>query len=273
MFFMPVVEPYAISEPLSVAGRINMNYQIMPFTNIRRATGLHALMKGEFMTAIPNGAAYMAKNFKAQPSNQQVWDVYYDETTAPQQYWHRPINVHETLKQFDERFENQLSGTNINGLFRSASQICEMHLIPDVSYGTSVAVAELLPPLKNLSKTTRNNAMTQFWQGHKITGENVRERPYSNLYARLTTRSNTFRVHVRSQVLKKARSTDPAIFDATRDSVLSEYRGSSLIERYIDPSDTDHPLPDYATGGSPFNNPPLDTFYQFRIIETKRFNP
>jgi hypothetical protein len=31
---MPVVEPYAISEPLSVAGRVNLNYQIVPFTNI-----------------------------------------------------------------------------------------------------------------------------------------------------------------------------------------------------------------------------------------------
>ncbi|OYW27750.1 MAG: hypothetical protein B7Z47_06395, partial [Chthoniobacter sp. 12-60-6] len=37
LFFMPVVEPYAISEPLSIAGRINLNYQIVPFTNITRA--------------------------------------------------------------------------------------------------------------------------------------------------------------------------------------------------------------------------------------------
>ncbi len=30
LFSMPVVEPYPISEPLSTAGRINMNYQIVP---------------------------------------------------------------------------------------------------------------------------------------------------------------------------------------------------------------------------------------------------
>ncbi len=36
---MPVVEPYPISEPLSTAGRINMNYQIVPFTYINRDNG------------------------------------------------------------------------------------------------------------------------------------------------------------------------------------------------------------------------------------------
>ena len=273
MFFMPVVEPYAISEPLSVAGRINMNYQIMPFTHIRRATGMHAVMKGEFITAIPDGDAFYAKGFKSSPSTPQVWDIYFDERTSPQKYWHRPINVDETLVQFDERFAHMTSGAGASGLFLSASQICEMHLIPDVSSGVSVMSGENLPPLVHLSRTQRKNAMQAFWQNHRVTGENVRERPYSNLYSRLTTRSNTFRVHVRSQVIKKARSTDPAVFDVNHDSVLSEYRGSSLIERFIDPTDTDNPLPDYGTSGNPIGEEPLDTFYQYRVIENKRFNP
>jgi hypothetical protein len=115
--------------------------------------------------------------------------------------------------------------------------------------------------------------MRAFWQNHRATGDNVRERPYSNLYARLTTRTNTFRVHVRAQVLKKARSTAPNEFDSTKDSVLSEYRGSTLIERYIDPTDTTNPIPDYAASPNPLNLPPLDTFYQFRVLESKRFNP
>jgi uncharacterized protein (TIGR02600 family) len=273
MFFMPVVEPYAISEPLSVAGRINMNYQILPFTNIRRATGMHAVMKGEFMTAIPNGDVYNAKNFKAQPNTQQVWDTYYDEKLSPQKYWHRPINVTETLQQFEERFANQITGPGASGLFRSASQICEMHLIPDVSAGVTVGGQETLPPLEGLSRTTRPTAMTTFWRNHSATGDNVRERPYSNLYSRLTTRSNTFRVHVRAQVLKKARSTAANIFDPASDSVLSEYRGSTLIERYIDPTDVSHPIPDYAASPSPLSLPPLDTFYQYRVLESKRFSP
>jgi uncharacterized protein (TIGR02600 family) len=273
MFFMPVVEPYAISEPLSVAGRVNMNYQIMPFTNIRRATGMAAVMKGEFITAIPDGDPYFSKNFRAQPNSQQVWDQYFDERVSPQKYWHRPINVMETLEQFEEKFNNQLTGPSASGLFRSASQICEIHLIPDVSNGTSVASGESLPPLEGLSRTTRPTAMSAFWKNHRVTGDNVKERPYSNLYARLTTRSNTFRVHVRAQVLKKARSSAANEFDSTRDSVLSEYRGSTLLERFIDPTDVANPIPDYAAAGNPLNLPPLDTFYQFRVIESKRFNP
>ncbi len=44
-FWMPVVEPYAISEPLSTAGKINMNFQIVPFTYIERSTGLYAVLE------------------------------------------------------------------------------------------------------------------------------------------------------------------------------------------------------------------------------------
>ncbi|MEI6536174.1 MAG: Verru_Chthon cassette protein A, partial [Verrucomicrobiaceae bacterium] len=40
LFWMPVIEPYAISEPFSTAGKINLNYAIAPFSYIRRATGL-----------------------------------------------------------------------------------------------------------------------------------------------------------------------------------------------------------------------------------------
>jgi len=286
MFSMPVVEPYAISEPLSMAGRINLNFQIMPFTNIRRATALHALMKGEFITAVPNGEAYNSKNFNtlrqgSGPTNVNYWDEKND-----QQYWHRPINVKETLVQFDEKFNGTAAGANHNitqvrGLFRSASQICEMHLIPDVSQGTS-ANENMTASLTGLTAQNRQDNMDLFWQTHSVTGENVRERPYSNLYNRITTRSNTFRVHVRAQMIKKARSSTPTIFDTTKDAILSEYRGSTLIERYIDPNvrtnpldpkDTTTAIPDYAQGGNPLGQAPLESFYRFRALESKRFNP
>ncbi len=57
LFWMPVVEPYAISEPFSTAGKINMNYQIMPFTYITRETGVRAVLAAERMLAIPGKAA------------------------------------------------------------------------------------------------------------------------------------------------------------------------------------------------------------------------
>jgi uncharacterized protein (TIGR02600 family) len=266
MFFMPVVEPYAISEPLSVAGRINLNYQIMPFTNIKRATGLHALMKGEYMTAIPNADATRAKTFRR--STAQRWDEYWDETTD-RRFWHRPIDVTETLRQFDERFENDgnLPATS-RGLFRTASQICEIHLIPSDRQGTNTV---------NVSKPTRannrQNQMDNFWLQHSVTGDNVRERPYSNIYSRVTTRSNTFRVHMRAQVIRKARSVPVDTVDPVKDAIVSEYRGSTLIERYIDPTDVTVVIPDYAASSNPLSLPSLETFYKFRTLETKRFSP
>jgi uncharacterized protein (TIGR02600 family) len=286
LFFMPVVEPYAISEPLSSAGRINLNYQIMPFTNIIRATGMHALMKGEFMTAIPrNDDVNKSKTFQT-AATAAMWnstgDRYWGEQPSSpggRKLWHRPIDVTKTLYQFEQKFRHSATGANhalgrFRGLFRSASQICEIHLIPDVSEGPS-ADGEVLGSVGNITPNTNDwqEKMDEFWQNHSPTGDNTRERPYSNLYARVTTRSNTFRVHMRAQVLRKARSVAADVVDPAKDAVLGEYRGSALIERYIDPTDTLNPIPDYAASTNPLNLPPLETFYKFRTLESKRFSP
>ncbi len=59
LFWMPIVEPYAISENFSTAGKVNMNYQILPFTYINRPTALLAAMKVEMGTAVPNGGLHL----------------------------------------------------------------------------------------------------------------------------------------------------------------------------------------------------------------------
>jgi hypothetical protein len=108
-----------------------------------------------------------------------------------------------------------------------------------------------------------------FWYNHVLSGDNVRERPYANIYPRLTTKSNTFTVHYRVQTLQKLKN-DPnqSQWVEGRDQILGEYRGSSIVERYIDPSDTT--IPDYATASNP---PSLDSYYKFRVLSTKRFTP
>ncbi|MFN0077520.1 MAG: Verru_Chthon cassette protein A [Prosthecobacter sp.] len=274
MFTMPVVEPYAISEPLSTAGRINLNYQIMPFTNITRATGLHALMKAEMITAVPNIDIHLAKQYVFRNPSSNVIDLttpgaFWNEQ-ADQKFWHRSINVYETLRQFDERFrcDSQLP-VRTRGLFRSPSQICEVHLIPEFRSG-SVNVGGNTPNPR-LSVSSRPQAMENFWLNCRVTADNVRERPYSNLYSRITTRSNTFRVHVRSQMVKKTRSSAPDVFDPVKDAVLSEYRGSMLVERYVDLNDSNNRVPDHPVDG--VNAPSLDNYYRFRVLETKRFSP
>ncbi len=57
LFTMPVVEPYAISEPFSTAGKINMNYQIVPFTYIDRSTGVKAVLNSELIARVPKAAS------------------------------------------------------------------------------------------------------------------------------------------------------------------------------------------------------------------------
>lgn len=283
LFFMPVVEPYAISEPLSVAGRLNLNYQIIPFTNIRRATGLHALMKGEFMTAIPTNADVNNAKSYAQVATSGMWsssgDRFWNESTD-RKFWHRPIDVTKTLYQFEQKFRHTATGSNhaaarYRGLFRSPSQICEIHLIPDVSKGASVG--ETLGSIGSITDSTSGTqlqtVMDQFWQNHAPTGDNTRERPYSNIYNRVTTRGNTFRVHMRAQVIRKTRSTAVDTVDPVKDVVVSEYRGSSLIERYIDPTDATTTIPDYAASTNPLSLTPLERFYKFRTLESKRFSP
>ena len=159
------------------------------------------------------------------------------------------INTAETLKQWDAKFAG-------NELFVSSSQICDLHLIPS---GTTITLSG--------NTTNADSQMSTFWSTRAITGDNSRERPYTNLLGRLTTKSNSFTVHFRVQVLKKSPATPVDQWVEGRDIVASEYRGSTLIERYIDPNNTS--IPDFATNTSAN----IDDFYRFRVIQTRRFAP
>lgn len=263
LFWMPIVEPYAISEPFSTAGKINMNYEIAPFSYIRRATGLRAVMKSEEPFVVPNEASKISKLWdhetndwpsyanSARCSDPQVrsdWDKAY-KGLAPFDKMRRPLAAEETLKQFDARFAD-------GRIFRSASEICELHLVRE---------GELL---------TDYTGGTDFWSKNLPTGENTRERPYTNLYGRLTTKSNVFTVHFRAQVLRKAGSASPAEWNEDKDQMVSDYRGSTMIERYIDPAN-----PSFTTGSAKFvdlatsTNATVDDFYRLRVISTKKFVP
>ncbi|MFN6095296.1 MAG: Verru_Chthon cassette protein A, partial [Verrucomicrobiota bacterium] len=233
LFWMPVVEPYAISEPFSTAGKINMNYAIAPFNYITRKTGMAALLRAERIPAITNS---VAATYKKSSSS---------TTTSTR----LNINIAETLKQWDAKFAG-------NELFVSSSQICDLHLIPS---GTTITLSG--------NTTNANSQMSTFWSTRAITGDNSRERPYTNLLGRLTTKSNSFTVHFRVQVLKKNPTTQANEWVEGRDNVSSEYRGSTLIERYIDPNNTS--LPDFATTTSAN----IDDFYRFRVIQTRKFAP
>jgi uncharacterized protein (TIGR02600 family) len=230
LFWMPVVEPYAISEPFSTAGKINMNYAIEPFRYIERKTAMAALLRAEKIPAI---ATSNAPTYKS--------SLIATPTTTPTRL---DLDIAETLKQWDAKFSG-------NEVFVSSTQLCDMHLVPQ---GQNVA------------------GMPAFWTTHGLTGDNSRERPYTNLLGRLTTKSNTYTVHYRVQALKQPPNSKAGEWDETRGVVTGEYRGSTTIERYITPKDTT--IPDYAAAAS-LSAPPSDlgTFYKWRTLNTRQFAP
>jgi uncharacterized protein (TIGR02600 family) len=245
LFWMPVVEPYAISEPFSTAGKINMNYQMMPFTYIERTTALRALLRSERVSAIPFANASTYKFLSS--SNAKM-----PETRLP-------VNLDGTLLQFKQRFAK-------GEIFKSASELAELHIVPK-----SVNISQ------NADAEDIFLQMRSFWNNHRLTGDNLKERPYTTLYSRLTTKSNTYTVHYRVQALRqvsRSRGDDAAAWatwDERRDNQLSETRGSTTIERYIDPLDPN--LPDFARNMTASSVESLDNFYRFRVTNTKRFAP
>lgn len=276
-FWMPVVEPYAISEAASTAGKINLNYQMAPFRHIKRATGLYALLKSETHTAVDfDDANYYLRRPSGAPANKgQTWfakedqDTYYDSKNKGRKYWHRKIDADATTKLMDERFGNGFA-------FISPAQICEVYLLPKKGGSMDLKTPDKwAEKIKDLLNPSNASGILKFWEDHPITAENLKEKPYVDLYPRLTTRSNTYQVHMRVQTIKKARSTDPNKFVVGTDTTGADYRGSAVIERYIDLNDPAlQPSKglDYANS-NPTTKPSLETFHRFRIIAQKRFDP
>lgn len=259
MFWMPVVEPWSISEGFATKGMINLNQQIYPFTYINRTTALHALLRSERMMAIPDSAGNTYKDGSTL-GNKTVY-----------RHW---INAKETLKQlvnFRWRGQDAEGFTLPFNAFRSASEICELWLVPEKNGSGN----------EGGGTWDLNYTIREFWKTHRLTGDNMRERPYSNLYPRLTTRSNVYKVHMIAQTLKKASSNAPDVFNSQYertndpDTVTAEWRGSALIERVINPNDPDLVTSnvDYAAPTTPtalFALPKLDNYYSYRVTEVKQ---
>lgn len=235
LFNMPVVEPYAISEPLSTAGRVNMNYQILPFTWIKRSTAVQAALHTERLTAISSAYSSTRRKHIDYPDNL---------ITASNRFALDLSTNTGTLRGFEDRFAT-------NDIFRSAAEICSIPLVP---YGAGATYAN----------------MATWWTNYAYTGENSKERPYARIYPKLTTKSNTYTVHYRVEVLKKKPDSVATTWTEGADKVISTYRGSTTIERYVNPGDpaiidyASQPLPLSAASALP---------YKFRILADRQFNP
>ena len=295
LFWMPVVEPYALSEPFSTAGKVNLNYEIVPFGNyIHRSTALHAVMKSTRILAIPtvaNDGNYTEPSATkpgngGTPSVKNTGHLNY-LSGKPYDYTYRyGINLPATIDDFPstsaaaqlnafyQRFVVQ------DDLFRSASEICNIFLVPKaIPQSNSGSSYYNLNPLPALPTDGSYTSMSSWWKNFQQTGDNGREGPYSQLYPRLTTKSNTFQVYMRVQVLTQTQADRlNGTFDTTKgDSVAGEYRGSAIIERYLDQSQTvPNPLPDFATTfpASPTAaNATVDNYVRYRVLSNHAFSP
>ena len=106
-----------------------------------------------------------------------------------------------------------------------------------------------------------------------LVGDNTREKPYSDLYSRVTTKSNTYTVYYTVQSLKNAEpQTDTAQqkWDETRGTVVGEYRGSTTLERYLDPNEK---MPDFLSLAATGATQSLEPYYKWRVIATRQFAP
>ena len=211
----------------------NRTGSAMPRSYVRRDTGLRGVLKSVKMMAVPTKQAGAAHN---------------DGPVNTKEPFRFDIDLEKTL----DFFEDRLKDTD-RGLFRSASEICDMDLYP-----LNTAAATLPTALTDWSK---------FWDtDYAQTCDNMRERPYAMIYPRLTTKSNVYTVHMRCQSIKKVPGTPVNEFVPGRDQITGEYRGSSVVERFIDPNDPN--LKDYDETKNK-----IDPYYRFRIVSTKQFVP
>jgi len=261
LFWMPVVEPYAISEPLSTAGKINLNYEIVPFLHIERSTALRGVFRSELILCVPNALHQSYKHDRGRGRGYHWRDNPFGGELQGKRL--RSVIVEsKTLEQFKKRFNRGRDA------FKHASEICEIHLIPQefserMGLGDRGTIGSYTPRLEQMESG-------EYWRDHAVVGDNARERPYTNIHQRITTKSNTFEVHYRAQVLQQARREsggDYALWRPDTDSVRAEYRGSSIVERFVNPEDPT--LPDFAT----MPEESLDRFYQFRVVNPRRFAP
>ena len=206
-------------------------------------------MKSTKFLAIPPSDSTVYKPSARDHGSQQKTD---SANTVPNR--RRMIDIPTTLQACDTKFAG-------NQIYKSATELCELNLVPPGETPSSMA---------------------SFWSNNKLTGDNLREKPYVDIYPRITTKSNTYTVHVCVQSVQQTPAhaaagifVDPnSSTPGAKDVVLGEYRGSTTLERYIDPNDP--ALPDFARlitvdpSNSALN---IDRYYKFRVTGTRRFAP
>lgn len=258
-FWTPVVEPHFLSPAFSTEGKINLNCQMIPFTWIERTTALHAAFKGVRIPAIHHSAReiYKAPFDPSAPPTANAPEMLYE------------VDVDKTLKAFRTRF-------TAGEVFFHPSEICNTYLFPRRIPGFEQDYTRGLNPAPLDPANFEYEQLNEWWNGDptdprridafELTGDNLRESPYAQVYPRLCTRSNVYKVHYRVQLISKSRSTPANQWNVESEKITAEQRGAVTIERYLDPNDPN--IPDMTS-----STLALDDFYRYRILNTEPFTP
>jgi uncharacterized protein (TIGR02600 family) len=259
-FWTPVVEPHFLSAAFATEGKVNLNFQMIPFTWIERSTALHAVFKGVRIPAIPFQAKGFHKPLLAGapvPPSAEAPEFLYE------------VDTFRTLAGLRSRFAT-------GSTFIHPSEVCALPLLPRRIPGFENDYDRNLPAPAPTPPTELQN-LSQWWNGDpddplandafELTGDNLRESPYAQVYPRLCTRSNVFKVHYRVQLVSQSLGSPANEWNLETERVTAEQRGASVIERYLDPND---PLiPDLATD----DVTALEEFYRYRVIANEPFTP
>jgi uncharacterized protein (TIGR02600 family) len=271
LFWMPVVEPYAMSEGFSTAGKINPNYRLLPFSHIHRSTALQGVFRSIKPPALPDSASlghklwdhdtsdhpWLPDSNNLDPSSRTEWIKLANGTTPVRKdiepgkpSWQGGTG---TLRQWEDLFDS-------GRIMKHAAETCRFHLVR-TGETLSQYQSTVVDPVKGVP-------VISFWRGNQLTGDNSRERPYTDLCARLGTKSNTYTVHYRVQSLKKARSTAPDEWNDERDRITGDKQGQVTIERFLDMSEA----VDFARTANLSSTTPLDQLMRFRVVRQRSFH-
>ena len=240
-FWMPQADPYPISEPFSTAGKVNLNYQIFPFTYIDRSTAIQSVLSSEKVAQVGAGMApYYKKDSSGAVSSPSGMNPLARQS----------LNMSEidgTLRGFVQKFSSF-------DFFKTTGELCDVYLVPQGQSWGSTGAAQ------------------SSWYGSDfaLVGDNTREKPYADIYSRVTTKSNTYTVYYRVQTLKPSVLAASSQWTEGQGLILGDYRGSTTLERYIDPND--NTVPDYANSSN-YTKANLESHYKWRVVENTRFAP
>jgi len=143
------------------------------------------------------------------------------------------VDAEATVDFIKQRFSS-------DDVYRSETEICGIHLVPKSNR-----------PIPDIAA---------WWNSKKLTGDNLRERPYAHLLPLLTTRSHAYRVYYKVEVLQQPVDQEEGVWKESVGKVLARQSGAMRLVR-----DFDEEAPELA--GHDVINDSLEPYFRIYFEE------